>query len=164
MPGVGGLDSIVANHGAKNIGDSRATFGVTEGNPLWEELRDIALSIGDSFLAVSYTHLHVQWGLYYGFPLSCHLFPVLILMPPIFKGELDGKFSDLPSLFGPTLQLNGDNSEKPSNARANKGTDDNTGGISHWDVMFLVGYVGGSLLTLLGFYVWGVKYQGRQFR
>ena len=50
MPGVGGLDSIVGNHGAKNIGDARTTFGITEGNPLWEELRDIALSIGDSFL------------------------------------------------------------------------------------------------------------------
>jgi len=50
MPGVGGLDSIVGNHGAKNIGDARTTFGITEGNTLWEELRDIALSIGDSFL------------------------------------------------------------------------------------------------------------------
>lgn len=27
-----------------------ATFGVTDGNPLWEELRDIALRVGPSFL------------------------------------------------------------------------------------------------------------------
>src|SRR4030095_5788313 len=27
-----------------------ATFGVAEGNPLWEELRDIALRVGPSFL------------------------------------------------------------------------------------------------------------------
>ena len=40
----------MSNHGAKNIGDPKATFGVTEGNPLWEELRDIALRVGQSFL------------------------------------------------------------------------------------------------------------------
>jgi nickel-dependent lactate racemase len=40
----------MSNHGAKNIGDPQATFGVTVGNPLWEELRDIALKTGPSFL------------------------------------------------------------------------------------------------------------------
>ena len=40
----------MSNHGAKNIGDPQATFGVTEGNPLWEELRDIALKTGPTFL------------------------------------------------------------------------------------------------------------------
>ena len=40
----------MSNHGAKNIGDSRSTFGVTEGNPIWEEMRDIALRVGPSFL------------------------------------------------------------------------------------------------------------------
>jgi nickel-dependent lactate racemase len=50
IPGTGALESIVCNHGAKNIGDPNATFGVTEGNPLWEELRDVALRVGPSFL------------------------------------------------------------------------------------------------------------------
>jgi nickel-dependent lactate racemase len=50
MPGCAGLETVMSNHGAKNIGDPKATFGVTEGNPLWEELRDIALRIGESFL------------------------------------------------------------------------------------------------------------------
>jgi len=40
----------MSNHGAKNIGDPNATFGITDGNPLWEELRDIALRVGPSFL------------------------------------------------------------------------------------------------------------------
>ncbi len=51
MPGVAGLRTVMSNHGATNIGDSKATFGVTFGNPLWEELRDIALRTGSSFLA-----------------------------------------------------------------------------------------------------------------
>lgn len=50
MPGCAGLETVMSNHGEKNIGDPKATFGVTEGNPLWEELRDIALRIGPAFL------------------------------------------------------------------------------------------------------------------
>jgi nickel-dependent lactate racemase len=40
----------MCNHSAHNIGDPNCTFGVTEGNPLWEEIRDIALRAGPSFL------------------------------------------------------------------------------------------------------------------
>ncbi len=50
MPGCAGLETVMSNHGAKNIGNPQATFGVTVGNPLWEELRDIALKTGPSFL------------------------------------------------------------------------------------------------------------------
>ncbi len=50
MPGVAALKTVMSNHGAKNIGDRRSTFGVTEGNPIWEEMRDIALRVGPSFL------------------------------------------------------------------------------------------------------------------
>lgn len=50
IPGCGGLRSVISNHGFKNIGDPSATFGLTVGNPLWEELRDVALRIGPSFL------------------------------------------------------------------------------------------------------------------
>ena len=50
MPGCAGLETVMSNHGANNIGNPKSTFGVTEGNPLWEELRDIALRVGKSFL------------------------------------------------------------------------------------------------------------------
>src|ERR1700677_1267482 len=50
IPGCGGLRSIASNHGFKNIGDPSSTFGLTVGNPLWEELRDVALRVGPSFL------------------------------------------------------------------------------------------------------------------
>lgn len=50
MPGVAGLQTVMSNHGEKNIGNPKATFGVTEGNPLWEDIRDIALRPGPSFL------------------------------------------------------------------------------------------------------------------
>ena len=50
MPGVAGLETVMSNHGFDHIADERSTFGVTQGNPLWEELRDIALRAGPSFL------------------------------------------------------------------------------------------------------------------
>ncbi|HTL19008.1 MAG TPA: nickel-dependent lactate racemase [Patescibacteria group bacterium] len=50
MPGVAGLQTIMSNHGASNIADPSATFGVTDGNPIWEEMRDVALRAGPSFL------------------------------------------------------------------------------------------------------------------
>jgi hypothetical protein len=44
-------ETVMSNHGAKHhIGDPNATFGITEGNPIWEEMRDIALRAGPSFL------------------------------------------------------------------------------------------------------------------
>ncbi len=50
IPGTAALETVMRNHGAKNIGDPNATFGITEGNPLWEELRDVALRAGPTFL------------------------------------------------------------------------------------------------------------------
>jgi nickel-dependent lactate racemase len=50
MPGVAGLETVVSNHGRRNIGNPNAAFGITKGNPLWEELREIALRAGPSFL------------------------------------------------------------------------------------------------------------------
>lgn len=49
-PGTAALQTVMSNHGAQNIGDPNATFGVLDGNPLWEELRDIALRVGPSFV------------------------------------------------------------------------------------------------------------------
>ena len=50
MPGCAGLETVMANHGYQNLMSPEATFGVTVGNPLWEELRDIALRVGPSFV------------------------------------------------------------------------------------------------------------------
>lgn len=73
IPGCGGLQSVVSNHGYKNIGDPRATFGVTIGNPLWEELRDVALRIGPSFLLnVSLNESRAITGVFAGDIIEAH--------------------------------------------------------------------------------------------
>ena len=50
MPGCAGLETVMSNHGPHHISHPHAAFGITTGNPLWEEIRDIALRIGPSFL------------------------------------------------------------------------------------------------------------------
>ncbi|MBG85589.1 MAG: hypothetical protein CMO80_01655 [Verrucomicrobiales bacterium] len=50
MPGVAGLKTVMSNHGHRNLMDPNSTFGINTGNRLWEELRDIALRAGPSFL------------------------------------------------------------------------------------------------------------------
>jgi nickel-dependent lactate racemase len=50
MPGVAHLETVMSNHGAHHLASPNATFGVCEGNPLWEELLAIALRVGPSFL------------------------------------------------------------------------------------------------------------------
>jgi nickel-dependent lactate racemase len=73
MPGVAGLESVVSNHGAKNIGNPSSTFGVTEGNPIWEEMRDIALRAGPSFLLnVSLNDERQITGVFAGDLLAAH--------------------------------------------------------------------------------------------
>lgn len=50
MPGVAHVETVMSNHGPHHLASPHATFGVCDGNPLWEELRDIALRVGPSFL------------------------------------------------------------------------------------------------------------------
>jgi nickel-dependent lactate racemase len=73
MPGVGGLRTVMSNHGFRNIGDPNSTFGINDGNPLWEELRDIALKAGPSFvLNVTLNEERAITGVFAGDILKAH--------------------------------------------------------------------------------------------
>jgi len=73
MPGVAHVETVMSNHGAHHIGDPRATFGICEGNPLWEELRDIALRAGPSFLLNVTLNDHRQiTGVFAGDLIAAH--------------------------------------------------------------------------------------------
>lgn len=50
IPGVAGLETVMSNHSARNLCHPNATFGITVGNPLWEEIRDLAVRVGTSFV------------------------------------------------------------------------------------------------------------------
>ncbi len=50
LPGLAGQALVLGNHEARMIADPRATWGVTAGNPVWEEMREVALLTHPTFL------------------------------------------------------------------------------------------------------------------
>jgi nickel-dependent lactate racemase len=50
LPGLADERSVLGNHDAGMIGHPRATWGVTEGNPIWEEMREMAAKTEPTFL------------------------------------------------------------------------------------------------------------------
>ncbi|MDW8268059.1 MAG: nickel-dependent lactate racemase [Anaerolineae bacterium] len=50
LPSLAGAESVFTNHGRDMIAHPRATWGVTEGNPIWEEMREVALRTRPTFL------------------------------------------------------------------------------------------------------------------
>jgi nickel-dependent lactate racemase len=50
LPSIAGVESVLSNHGRQMIGHANATWGITEGNPIWEEMREIARKTDPTFL------------------------------------------------------------------------------------------------------------------
>ncbi len=50
LPGVAGADIVMSNHGAEMIGHPKATWCETEGNPIFEEMREVGLASRPTFL------------------------------------------------------------------------------------------------------------------
>jgi nickel-dependent lactate racemase len=50
MPGIAGLETVKSNHGYRHIADPNASFGRTHDNPVWTEMKRVALRAGKAFL------------------------------------------------------------------------------------------------------------------
>lgn len=50
MPGMAGQRTVLGNHDAGMVGHPQAIWGVTRGNPVWEEVREVAGQAGRLFL------------------------------------------------------------------------------------------------------------------
>jgi len=50
MPGMAGQRTVLGNHDAGMVGHPKAIWGVTRGNPIWEEIGEVAGQAGRSFL------------------------------------------------------------------------------------------------------------------
>ena len=50
LPSIAGAESVLDNHGAKMVGHPKATWGITEGNPIWEEMLEAATMTKPTFL------------------------------------------------------------------------------------------------------------------
>ncbi len=49
LPAIAGAEAIMANHDARMIGHPKATWCTAEGNPIFEEMRDVALKSDPTF-------------------------------------------------------------------------------------------------------------------
>jgi len=50
LPGLAGERTILGNHGPQMIEHPQATWGITQGNPIWEEMHEVALRVQPTFL------------------------------------------------------------------------------------------------------------------
>ncbi|MBN2593865.1 MAG: nickel-dependent lactate racemase [Sedimentisphaerales bacterium] len=50
MPGLALLETILRNHSVKNLDNAKATWGITDGNPVWEEITEAASIVQPTFL------------------------------------------------------------------------------------------------------------------
>lgn len=50
MPGMAGQRTVLGNHDAGMVGHPQAIWGITRGNPVWEEVREVAGQAGSLFL------------------------------------------------------------------------------------------------------------------
>jgi lactate racemase len=50
MPGMAGQRTVLGNHDATMIANPNSTWGITHGNPIWEEIHEVARRVGGSFL------------------------------------------------------------------------------------------------------------------
>ncbi|HEY75074.1 MAG TPA: nickel-dependent lactate racemase [Thermoflexia bacterium] len=50
LPGIADIDAILDNHGADMIAHPQAAWAVTEGNPIWEEMLEVAQATAPTFI------------------------------------------------------------------------------------------------------------------
>lgn len=50
LPGIAGAKTIFSNHGSDMIGDPKSGFARTKGNPIWEEMLEVATLTNPTFL------------------------------------------------------------------------------------------------------------------
>ena len=50
LPSIAGFESVLTNHGREMVAHPNAIWGVTQGNPVWEEMREMASRVHPVFL------------------------------------------------------------------------------------------------------------------
>lgn len=73
LPALAGAESVLTNHGREMIAHPQATWGITTGNPIWEEMREVALRTEPTFLLnVTLNAKHAITGVFAGDMLTAH--------------------------------------------------------------------------------------------
>lgn len=73
LPSLSGLESVGTNHSVKNIAHPQATWGITNGNPVWEEMKEVALKTNPTFLVnVALNRDNTITGVFAGDMVAAH--------------------------------------------------------------------------------------------
>lgn len=73
LPSLAGAESVFTNHGVKMLQHSNATWGITHGNPVWEEMLEMALRTRPDFLLnVAMNTRHEITGVFAGDLQAAH--------------------------------------------------------------------------------------------
>jgi lactate racemase len=73
LPAIAGFESVLSNHGREMIAHPNATWGVTVGNPIWEEMREVALRTAPTFLLnVAMNHRREITAVFAGDVIEAH--------------------------------------------------------------------------------------------
>ena len=73
LPALAGAESVLTNHSSSMIAHPNATWGITAGNPIWEEMREVALMTQPSFLLnVTLNRQKAITGVFAGEMLAAH--------------------------------------------------------------------------------------------
>lgn len=73
LPALSGSESVLSNHGRAMIADPKSTWGNVEDNPIWEEMREVALKTMPAFLVnVTINPKHDITGVFAGDLLQSH--------------------------------------------------------------------------------------------
>ncbi len=73
LPALAGQESVLTNHGREMIANPQATWGVTAGNSIWEEMREVALMAKPTLLLNVTLNVQKQiTGVFAGDLLAAH--------------------------------------------------------------------------------------------
>jgi lactate racemase len=73
LPSLAGAESVLSNHGREMIAHPKATWGITTGNPIWEEMKEVALRSQPTFLVnVTLNTQRQITGVFAGDMLAAH--------------------------------------------------------------------------------------------
>jgi nickel-dependent lactate racemase len=73
LPSIAGFESVLSNHGREMIAHPKAAWGVTAGNPIWDEMCEMALRTGPTFIVnVTMNDAKELTGVFAGEMVSAH--------------------------------------------------------------------------------------------
>lgn len=73
LPGIADIASILDNHGPAMIAHPQATWAITNGNPIWEEMQEVALATAPTFiLNVTLNRARAITGVFAGDMTAAH--------------------------------------------------------------------------------------------